>query len=38
MNDVFIPADSLNGAMHNDRVIARVNKSVAGGKRPKGKY
>jgi ribonuclease R len=36
MNDVFIPADSLNGAMHNDRVIARVNKSVAGGKRAEG--
>lgn len=36
MNDVFISADSLNGAMHNDRVIARVNKSVAGGKRAEG--
>jgi len=36
LNDVFIPADSLKGAMHNDRVIARVNKNVPAGKRAEG--
>ncbi|MCD5413898.1 MAG: ribonuclease R [Clostridiales bacterium] len=25
IEDVFIPADFMNGAMHNDRVIARIN-------------
>jgi len=34
--DVFISGDSLNGAMHNDRVIARINKSNTGGKRAEG--
>lgn len=34
--DVFIPADSLNGAMHNDRVIARVSKKGLGDKRAEG--
>ncbi|MCX7745442.1 MAG: ribonuclease R [Clostridia bacterium] len=31
--DIFIPADSLNGAMHNDRVVARINKTAAGDKK-----
>ncbi len=35
-DDVFISADSLNGAMHNDRVIAKINKSVSEGKRAEG--
>ncbi|MDF2523694.1 MAG: rnr [Clostridiales bacterium] len=35
MKDIFISADDLNGAMHNDRVVARVNK-VAGDKRAEG--
>jgi ribonuclease R len=35
-NDVFIPSHSLHGAMHNDRVIARINKSTAHGKRSEG--
>ena len=30
--DIFISSDSLNGAMHNDRVIARINKKAVGGK------
>ncbi len=34
--DVFIPADSLNGAMHNDKVVARVNKKSASDKRMEG--
>ena len=25
IKDIFIPSDGLNGAMHNDRVIARIN-------------
>lgn len=33
--DVFIPARQLGGAMNNDRVLARVNKDVA-GRRPEG--
>lgn len=36
IKDVFISADSLNGAMHNDRVIARINKKVIGDKRAEG--
>lgn len=35
-NDIFISADSLNGAMHNDRVIARINTGVIGTKRAEG--
>ncbi|MDQ2087286.1 ribonuclease R [Herbivorax sp. ANBcel31] len=35
-NDIFIPSDSINGAMHNDRVIARINKKAIGGKRSEG--
>ena len=36
MKDIFISPDDLNGAMHNDRVVARVNKVVAGDKRAEG--
>ncbi len=34
--DVFIPADELNGAMHNDRVVARIGKRSLGDKRAEG--
>lgn len=33
--DVFIPPRALNGAMNNDRVLARVNNSTS-GKKPEG--
>lgn len=36
VKDVFIPADSLGGAMHKDRVIARVTKKVIGDRRAEG--
>ncbi|NLD45956.1 MAG: ribonuclease R [Clostridiaceae bacterium] len=36
IKDIFIPADSLNGAMHKDRVVARINKKVIGDKRAEG--
>lgn len=36
IKDIFISADDLNGAMHNDRVVARVNKAVSGDKRAEG--
>ena len=36
IKDIFISADSINGAMHNDRVIARINKKVIGDKRAEG--
>ena len=36
VKDVFIPADNLSGAMHNDRVIARVSKKGMGDKRAEG--
>lgn len=36
IKDIFISAESLNGAMHNDRVIARINKKVIGDKRSEG--
>lgn len=36
MKDIFISSDSLNGAMHKDRVIARINKKVIGDKRAEG--
>lgn len=35
-DDIFIPADSLNGAMHNDRVVARVNKKSSSDRRMEG--
>lgn len=34
--DVFIPADSMNGALHNDRVIAKIEKKVPKGKKVEG--
>ncbi|AUG58247.1 Ribonuclease R [Acetivibrio saccincola] len=34
--DIFIPSDSVNGAMHNDIVIARINKKAVGGRRSEG--
>ncbi|MEN8904821.1 MAG: ribonuclease R [Clostridiales bacterium] len=36
IRDIFIPAEFLNGGMHNDKVIARINKSVIAGKRAEG--
>jgi ribonuclease R len=36
LKDVFVSADSLNGAMHNDRVVARVNKKKVTDKRAEG--
>ncbi|HHW47321.1 MAG TPA: ribonuclease R, partial [Clostridiaceae bacterium] len=35
-DDIFIPADGLNGAMHNDRVIARYTKKVIGDRSAEG--
>lgn len=35
-DDVFIPAESLNGAMHGDKVVARVNKKSSSDKRMEG--
>ncbi|SKC90157.1 ribonuclease R [Maledivibacter halophilus] len=35
-NDVFVPASDLNGAMHNDRVIARVINKTTNGRRAEG--
>ncbi len=34
--DVFIPANSLNGAMHNDRVIVKMNRDSSENKRSEG--
>jgi len=34
--DVFIPADGTNGAMHNDRVIARLTSKGYGNRRAEG--
>jgi len=36
MNDVFIPAESVNGAMHNDTVAARITKRASNGKKAEG--
>ena len=36
IKDIFIPADGLNGAMHNDRVVARVNKKIIGDRKAEG--
>ncbi|WP_432401584.1 ribonuclease R [Wukongibacter sp. M2B1] len=36
LSDVFVPASDLNGAMHNDRVIARMSKKIGQGKRAEG--
>lgn len=35
-SDIFISADSMNGAMHNDRVVARINKKTIADKRAEG--
>lgn len=35
-NDVFVPANDLNGAMHNDRVIARVINKTRNSRRAEG--
>ena len=37
-DDVFIPANAINGAMHGDRVIARLHKSIPGEKAQKGNH
>lgn len=34
--DVFIPSFNLNGAMHNDRVIAKITNETQGGKKCEG--
>lgn len=34
--DVFIPANALNGAMHGDRVVARLNKNASSDRRREG--
>ncbi|RCX18402.1 RNAse R [Anaerobacterium chartisolvens] len=36
VGDVFITAEALNGAMHNDRVIARISKKTTADKRSEG--
>lgn len=36
LEDVFIPADSLNGAMHGDKAVARVNKKSSSDRRMEG--
>lgn len=36
IKDIFITADGMNGAMHNDRVIARINKKAIGERRSEG--
>lgn len=36
VKDIFIPADGLNGAMHNDRAIARVGKKGLDDRRAEG--
>lgn len=36
MEDIFIPADSLGGAMHGDKAVARVNKKSSSDKRMEG--
>ncbi|MEG2246385.1 MAG: ribonuclease R [Peptostreptococcaceae bacterium] len=35
--DLFIPADSLNGAMHNDRVVAEITAPATDERRAEGK-
>lgn len=36
IRDLFIPAENLNGAMHNDRVIARLTAGELGAKKSEG--
>jgi ribonuclease R len=35
-HDIFIPADSVNGAMNGDRVIARIKKNYSGDRHQEG--
>lgn len=35
-SNVFIPAEAMNGAMHNDRVIIRIIKKQTEGRKPEG--
>jgi ribonuclease R len=36
LEDIFIPADSLKGAMHGDKAVARVNRKSSSDKRMEG--
>lgn len=36
VNDLFIPAENMNGAMNNDRVIAKIVREGVAGKRTEG--
>ena len=36
LNDVFIPAENVNGAMHNDTVAARITKKASNCKKAEG--
>lgn len=36
MADLFIPSDAMSGALHNDRVVARIIKKPAGDRRAEG--
>ena len=35
-NDIFIPADRVNGAMHKDKVLCKIIKSEHGGRKAEG--
>lgn len=36
IRDLYIPVENLNGAMHNDKIIARITKGVEGGNKSEG--
>jgi ribonuclease R len=36
-DDVYIPANNMHGAMHNDRVLIRINSPVLAGKARRGR-
>lgn len=36
IRDLYIPVENLNGAMHNDKIIARITKSSLGGNKSEG--
>lgn len=36
MKDIFIPAEAINGAMHNDRIVIRLIKKNVGDKKSEG--
>lgn len=36
IKDIYIPVENLNGAMHNDRVIARITKGAIGSSKNEG--